>query len=188
MACPTTSRGAGSARQDGALLLEQGRVTEAEAVYRADLGLDGTLPRACHHPGNVWALHGYHECLVRLGKQEQARIIGQQLGLAAAATDVPVTASCACRWGRVCRVDPRALADGSGSPRRGASGFRGLNRVRTSVRHETGPSVEDQRVLVRGHLDAARPPAPGDRHRVQHERPAGFAASSRGPRTGRRAR
>jgi tetratricopeptide (TPR) repeat protein len=83
----------------GALLLEQGRVTEAEAVYRADLGLDGTLPRACHHPGNVWALHGYHECLVRLGKQEQAHIIGQQLELAAAAADVPVTASCACRLG-----------------------------------------------------------------------------------------
>jgi tetratricopeptide (TPR) repeat protein len=83
----------------GALLLEQGRVTEAEAVYRADLGLDGTLPRACHHPGNVWALHGYHECLVRLGEQEQAHIIGQQLELAAAAADVPVTASCACRLG-----------------------------------------------------------------------------------------
>ena len=29
----------------GALLLEQGRVAEAEAVYRADLGLDGTLSR-----------------------------------------------------------------------------------------------------------------------------------------------
>jgi hypothetical protein len=83
----------------GALLLEQGRVTEAEAVYRADLGLDGTLPRACHHPGNVWSLHGYHECLVRLGKREQAGIIGKQLALAAAAADVPVTASCACRLG-----------------------------------------------------------------------------------------
>src|SRR6516164_4546979 len=83
----------------GALLLEQGRVTEAEAVYRADLGLDNTLPRACHHPGNVWALHGYHECLVRLGKQEQAHIIGRQLELAAAAAAVPVTASCACRLG-----------------------------------------------------------------------------------------
>ena len=30
----------------GALLLEQGRVEEAEAVYRADLGLDDTLPPA----------------------------------------------------------------------------------------------------------------------------------------------
>src|SRR5215470_15166050 len=83
----------------GALLLEQGRVAEAEAVYRADLGLDDTLPRACHHPGNVWALHGYHECLVRLGKHEQAGIVKQQLELAAAAADVPVTASCACRLG-----------------------------------------------------------------------------------------
>ena len=34
----------------GALLLEQGRVQEAEAVYRADLGLDDTLPRPCRHP------------------------------------------------------------------------------------------------------------------------------------------
>jgi hypothetical protein len=37
--------------------------------------------------------------LVRLGKQEQAHIIGQQLELAAAVADVPVTASCACRLG-----------------------------------------------------------------------------------------
>ena len=57
----------------GALLLEQGRVEEAEAVYRADLGLDDTLARACQHPGNVWSLHGYHECLTRLGKQRAGR-------------------------------------------------------------------------------------------------------------------
>ncbi|MBT8078717.1 MAG: tetratricopeptide repeat protein, partial [Gammaproteobacteria bacterium] len=42
----------------GALLLEQKRYDEAEAVYRADLGLDETLSRACQHPGNVWSLHG----------------------------------------------------------------------------------------------------------------------------------
>jgi tetratricopeptide (TPR) repeat protein len=83
----------------GALLLEQGRVAEAEAAYRADLGLDDTLPRASQHPGNVWSLHGYHECLVRLNKTEQARIIRQQLDLAAAQADVPITASCACRLG-----------------------------------------------------------------------------------------
>jgi tetratricopeptide (TPR) repeat protein len=81
----------------GALLLEQDRVTEAEAVYRADLGLDGTLPRACQHPGNVWSLHGYHECLTRLGKREQAGIIGQQLRIAAARADVPIRSSCYCR-------------------------------------------------------------------------------------------
>jgi tetratricopeptide (TPR) repeat protein len=66
----------------GALLLEQGRVEEAEAVYRADLGLDDTLPRPLQHPGNVWALHGFHECLVRLGRTGEARIIAQQLTVA----------------------------------------------------------------------------------------------------------
>ncbi|MER7563990.1 hypothetical protein ABTZ93_13585 [Streptomyces sp. NPDC097941] len=81
----------------GALLLEQGRVTEAEAVYRADLGLDDTLPRPLQHPGNVWALHGLHECLVRGGKEGEARIIAQQLRVAAALADVPVQASCFCR-------------------------------------------------------------------------------------------
>ncbi|MBP5941640.1 hypothetical protein [Streptomyces acidiscabies] len=81
----------------GALLLEQGRVTEAEAVYRADLGLDPTLPRALQHPGNVWALHGLHECLVRLGKHGEAALIGQQLTLARAVADVPVESSCFCR-------------------------------------------------------------------------------------------
>ncbi|GGL62671.1 hypothetical protein GCM10010129_02820 [Streptomyces fumigatiscleroticus] len=81
----------------GALLLERGRVAEAEAVYRADLGLDDTLPRARQHPGNVWALHGLHECLVRLGRTAQARLVAQPLKLAAAMTDVPVTASCYCR-------------------------------------------------------------------------------------------
>jgi tetratricopeptide (TPR) repeat protein len=81
----------------GALLLEQGRVPEAEASYRADLGLDDTLARCCQHPGNVWSLHGYHECLTRLGKHEQAAIIGQQLKVAAAYADVPIVASCYCR-------------------------------------------------------------------------------------------
>ncbi|MFI1206859.1 tetratricopeptide repeat protein [Streptomyces sp. NPDC020802] len=81
----------------GALLLEQGRVTEAEAVYRADLGLDDTLPRASHHPGNVWALHGFHECLIRLGRTGEAQIVAQQLKIAAAVADVPIEASCFCR-------------------------------------------------------------------------------------------
>ncbi|MEV5730616.1 MULTISPECIES: tetratricopeptide repeat protein [Streptomyces] len=83
----------------GALLLEQGRVTEAEAVYRADLGLDDTLPRACRHPNNVWALHGFHECLLRQGRTAEAGIIAQQLTVATALADVPVEASCFCRTG-----------------------------------------------------------------------------------------
>jgi tetratricopeptide (TPR) repeat protein len=85
----------------GALLLEQGRVEDAEAVYRADLGLDDTLGRAYQHPENVWSLHGYHECLLRLGKQAEARMIKQRLDLAAARADVPIVASCFCRMSAV---------------------------------------------------------------------------------------
>ena len=81
----------------GALLLDQDRVAEAEAVYRADLGLDDTLPRPCQHPGNVWSLHGYHECLTRLGKTGQAAIVGQQLRIAQARSDTEIAASCFCR-------------------------------------------------------------------------------------------
>ncbi|KAB2971162.1 hypothetical protein F8R89_03335 [Streptomyces sp. SS1-1] len=81
----------------GALLLEQGRVAEAEAVYRADLGLDDTLPRPCRHPNNVWSLHGLHECLTRLGRTAEAHMVAQQLRLATALADVPVEASCYCR-------------------------------------------------------------------------------------------
>ncbi|MFF9803621.1 hypothetical protein ACF1G5_00560 [Streptomyces coeruleorubidus] len=81
----------------GALLLEQGRVTEAEAVYRADLGLDATLPRPLQHPGNVWSLHGFHECLLRTGKTAEAALVAQQLKMATALADVPIQASCFCR-------------------------------------------------------------------------------------------
>jgi len=81
----------------GALLLEQGRVEEAEAVYRADLGLDGTLARACQHPDNLWSLHGFHECLMRLGKIAESHIVKQRLEVAAAWADVPIKSSCFCR-------------------------------------------------------------------------------------------
>ncbi len=84
----------------GALLLEQGRVEQAEAVYRADLGLDASLARPYQHPDNVWSLHGYHECLTRLGKRAEARVIEQRLALAAARADVPIRASCYCRTAR----------------------------------------------------------------------------------------
>lgn len=80
----------------GALLLEQGYVEEAARVYAADLGLDPAVRRCCQHPGNVWSLHGYHECLRRLGRWAEAAIIEQQLTLARAHADVPITASCAC--------------------------------------------------------------------------------------------
>ena len=82
-----------------ALLLEQGHVEESAAVYKADLGLDSTLSRACQHPDNVWSLHGYHDCLTRLGRTEEANIIKQRLDLANARTDVPVKSSCFCKMG-----------------------------------------------------------------------------------------
>jgi tetratricopeptide (TPR) repeat protein len=84
----------------GALLLEQGEVEEAEAVYRADLGLDGTLARACQHPDNVWSLHGLHECLTRLGKTTEAAMLKQRLDVAVARADVPIRSSCYCRLER----------------------------------------------------------------------------------------
>ena len=84
----------------GALLVERGRVEEAEAVYRADLGLDDSVPRPCRHPENVWSLHGFHECLVRLDKQAEARLVAPRLALALARTDVPIESSCLCRLER----------------------------------------------------------------------------------------
>ena len=81
----------------GALLMEQGRLDEAEAAYRADLGLDGQLRRACWHPDNVWSLHGLHECLTRRGETVEAGHIKQRLDLAVARADVPIESSCYCR-------------------------------------------------------------------------------------------
>ena len=81
----------------GALLLEQGHVEEAEAVYRADLGLDQTLSRACQHLGNLWSLHGLYECLTRRGETVEAPLIKQQLDHALARAEVPVYSSCYCR-------------------------------------------------------------------------------------------
>ncbi|MGI9303522.1 MAG: hypothetical protein ACR2RB_12555, partial [Gammaproteobacteria bacterium] len=81
----------------GALLIEQDRYQEAEAVYRADLGLDRTLSRACQHPNNLWSLHGLHECLTRRGEANESLLIKQQLDLALARSEVKVHASCYCR-------------------------------------------------------------------------------------------
>ena len=89
----------------GALLLEQGHVKEALKAYRADLGIDGTLPRALQHPSNVWALHGYYECLTRLGSVTEAQIVAQQLRLVAATADVDIASSCYCRRGSGSKTD-----------------------------------------------------------------------------------
>ena len=80
----------------GALLLEQGRVAEAEAMYREDLGLGGSLPRAQIHPDNLWALRGLLDCLERRGETAEAALIRQRITFAAARADVPVSVSCFC--------------------------------------------------------------------------------------------
>lgn len=81
----------------GALLLEQGRVEDALAVYKADLGFDDSLPRCHQHPNNVWALHGYHECLVKLDKKEEAAKIQPILQKALEVADISISSSCFCR-------------------------------------------------------------------------------------------
>jgi tetratricopeptide (TPR) repeat protein len=81
----------------GALLLEQGQVEEAEAIYRSDLGLDGKLSRACQNLDNLWSLHGLHECLVRRQEKVESALIKQRLDLAQARAEVPIRASCFCR-------------------------------------------------------------------------------------------
>jgi tetratricopeptide (TPR) repeat protein len=86
----------------GALLLEQGRVEEAEATYREDLGLAGTLSRAQIHPDNIWALRGLMNCLIARGAETtpEARLLRQRLDLAQARSDLPVAVSCFCARGR----------------------------------------------------------------------------------------
>ncbi len=81
----------------GALLMEVGQFEEAEAIYRADLGLDNTLARACQHPRNVWSLHGLHECLERRGESTEINHIRLMLDQALARATVPIHASCYCR-------------------------------------------------------------------------------------------
>jgi len=80
----------------GALLFEQGHVAEAEAVYRADLGLGGNLARASIHPDNVWSLKGLYDCLKTRGEAIEIIHIKQRLDLALARADVAVAASCFC--------------------------------------------------------------------------------------------
>ena len=72
----------------GALLLEQGRLAEAEQLYRHDLRL---------HAGNVWSLQGLTECLERSGQTEEAAELRARFEVARAQASVDVRASCYCR-------------------------------------------------------------------------------------------
>ncbi len=81
----------------GALLMEAGDFAAAEDIYRADLGLDGKLPRPSQNPRNIWALHGLHECLEKRGEMHERVHIKLLLDQAAARADIPIRASCLCR-------------------------------------------------------------------------------------------
>jgi tetratricopeptide (TPR) repeat protein len=80
-----------------ALLAEQGHYSEAEEVYRDDLGLSGRIQRCVQHPDNVWALHGLAECLQQRGEVEEFSVVRAKLASAMAHADVPIMSSCMCR-------------------------------------------------------------------------------------------
>jgi tetratricopeptide (TPR) repeat protein len=81
----------------GALLMEQGHYKEAEAVYRADLGLIDSVQRCAQHKNNVWALHGLVECLTFRGEAKERADLQALLTVVLANTDVAITSSCCCR-------------------------------------------------------------------------------------------
>jgi tetratricopeptide (TPR) repeat protein len=72
----------------GALLLESGRVAEAEQVYRDDL---------VRHPNNGWALHGLAECRRRGGDAAGAESVGEMFTTAWSRADIKIPGSCFCR-------------------------------------------------------------------------------------------
>ena len=72
----------------GALLLEAGRVAEAEAVYREDLR---------RLPENGWSLHGLAECCRRQGRTSEAATLEQRFARAWQHATVAIHGSCLCR-------------------------------------------------------------------------------------------
>jgi tetratricopeptide (TPR) repeat protein len=80
-----------------ALLMEQGHYSEAEEVYRDDLGLSGRIQRCAQHPENVWALHGLVECLTRRQAFDELPPFQRKLSDALTLADIPIRSSCMCR-------------------------------------------------------------------------------------------
>lgn len=71
----------------GAMLLKDGKASEAEAIYREDLK---------RWPDNGWALHGLMKSLQAQGKQHEADAIEKQLNAIWQRADVPLSSSCKC--------------------------------------------------------------------------------------------
>ena len=74
----------------GALLLEQGRLADAEIVYRDDLK---------QHPHNGWALNGLAEVLRLTNRSDEAELVEQQFADSWKHSDITIKASCFCRTG-----------------------------------------------------------------------------------------
>ena len=72
----------------GALLLAEGRHTEAEEVYRADL---------LRHPNNAWSLLGLSQSLQKQEKTEAFKALEPKVKQAWARADVSPVASCYCQ-------------------------------------------------------------------------------------------
>jgi tetratricopeptide (TPR) repeat protein len=70
----------------GALLLESGHVSEAEAVFRKDLE---------RYPMNLWSLTGLLKC-VKDDDVDEKRRIRKNLAIASARADIPVGVACFC--------------------------------------------------------------------------------------------
>ncbi len=80
----------------GALLLADGRFSEAEEVYRADL---------VRHPNNSWSLLGLQQSLQEQGESEEVKLLASMVKAAWKNADVAPVASCYCH--------PDALKQGS---------------------------------------------------------------------------
>jgi tetratricopeptide (TPR) repeat protein len=81
----------------GALLLEQDQVEEAMQHYGDDLGIGSILPRSHQHRDNIWALHGYVECLKKLDYTSQLSQFEEKLQQAMQLADISIESSCCCR-------------------------------------------------------------------------------------------
>eukprot|EP00041_Stephanoeca_diplocostata_P020338 m.453249 g.453249 ORF g.453249 m.453249 type:complete len:333 (+) comp21549_c0_seq3:1973-2971(+) len=71
----------------GALLLEQGRICEAEEVYTQDLK---------KYPKNLWSLHGLAECLSQTAP-DKASLLQEEYRLASERLEISLPGSCLCR-------------------------------------------------------------------------------------------
>ena len=78
----------------GALLLEQGKSVEAEAVYRQDLS---------RFKNNLWSLRGLQQALEQQGKTDEAKLVLKAFKKASARSDINLFASCLCATKLCCR-------------------------------------------------------------------------------------